>query len=122
MQSKLLAVLIVACGIIIAPSALAFNYGFLKNSVMSKMTKEDVKIGTQATVLALNSGSNGDWSNPQTGASGSIEILKTLDMGGYKDCRRTRLGVEAGGLSGSGIYTLCKNASGAWKFYSPSNK
>ncbi len=103
----------------IASPALAFNYGFLRQSVLEKLTKEDVEIGTRATREALDNGEDGEWSNPATGASGTIRILGTVDVGTQTGCRRVRLEVTAGRRSGGGNYTLCKTPSGAWNFYSP---
>ena len=103
-----------------APAALAFNYGFLRQSVLEKLTKDDVDIGSRATKEALDSGEDREWSNPATGASGTIRILGTVDVDSHKGCRRARLDVTAGGRSGGGNYTLCKTQSGAWNFYTPS--
>lgn len=120
MRYKVLPVFIVACAIT-APSAYAFNYGFLRTSVLQRLTPEDVEIGSKATRTALDSGENGGWKNPATGASGTIEILDTVDVGNRKGCRRTRLAVTAGNRSGSGTYTLCKTRSGAWNFHTPAS-
>lgn len=104
----------------LAPAAQAFNYRFLQSSVLERLTPGDIDIGTRATGEALNSGQDGEWTNPATGASGTIRILETVDVGGHKGCRRTRLDVTAGGRSGGGTYTLCKSRRGTWKFYTPS--
>jgi surface antigen len=102
-----------------AAPAQAFNYRFLQTSVLERLTPEDVDIGTRATGAALESGQDGEWSNPATGASGTIRILGTVDVGGRKGCRRARLDVSAGGRSGGGTYTLCRTPKGAWNFYTP---
>ena len=103
----------------VAPAAQAFNYRFLQSTVLERLTPEDIDIGTRATGTALDSGQDGEWTNPATGASGTIRVLETVDVGGHKGCRRTRLDVTAGGRSGGGNYTLCKSSRGTWKFYTP---
>lgn len=102
-----------------APAAQAFNYRFLQSSVLERLTPEDIDIGTRATGVALDSGEDGEWTNPATGASGTIRILETVNVGRHEGCRRVRLDVTAGGRSGGGNYTLCKSSRGKWKFYTP---
>lgn len=99
--------------------ASAFNFRFLRDTVLQQLTPEDIQIGSRATRVALDSGKNGEWSNPGTGASGTIRILATVDVDDRRGCRRTRLSVTAGGQTGSGTYILCKVSSGEWNFYTP---
>lgn len=106
-------------GLALVPAAHAFNYRFLRTSVLEKLTSQDVEIGTKATHEALESGTGTEWTNPATGASGVVKILETVDVDGRTGCRRTFLSVSAGGRSGSGNYTLCRTSSGAWNFYTP---
>jgi len=122
MSSHRLAALLLIGAIGVSPSALAFNYSFLQQSVLEKLTSEDIEIGSRATGVALDSGQSGHWSNPKTGATGVITILGTLDVDDHKGCRRAKLSVAAGGRSGSGTYVLCKAPSGRWKFYSTSQR
>jgi hypothetical protein len=119
MRLRFLSIAFLACGLLAAPRADAFNFRFLRDSVLGALTPEDVDIGTRATRVALDSGENGEWSNPATGASGFIRILGTVDVDERRGCRRTRMGVTAGGRSGSGTYILCQVPSGAWNFYTP---
>ncbi len=106
-------------GIALVPVAHAFNYRFLRTSVLEKLTAQDIEIGTKATYEALESGKGTDWINPGTGAKGTVRIVETLDVDDHKGCRRTFLSVSAGGRDGSGTYTLCRTAAGAWNFYAP---
>ena len=115
MNLKTMPAIVALCAL--ALPAHAFNYGFLSQTVLAKLTREDIRIGTEATVRALNEGVGGNWSNPATGASGEIKILKTLDVDGYAGCRQTRLDVAAGGTKGGGTYVLCKRNTGKWAFY-----
>jgi surface antigen len=119
MNTRRLVTLTAIALLAVAPAAQAFNYRFLQSSVLERLTPEDIDIGTRATGTALNSGQDGEWTNPATGASGTIRVLETVDVGGHKGCRRVRLDVTAGGRSGGGNYTLCKSSRGTWKFYTP---
>jgi surface antigen len=102
-----------------ATPAQAFNYRFLQQSVLERLTAADIEIGSRTTREALDSGEDREWANPGTGARGTIRILGTVDVGSGKDCRRTRLDVTAGGRSGGGTYTLCRTPRGTWNFYTP---
>ncbi|HEY0747082.1 MAG TPA: hypothetical protein VGD63_10305 [Steroidobacteraceae bacterium] len=121
MQGKKTArVLVFGLATIAAWTAHAAGYGFLAHTVVAKLTPQDVKIGTAAAVAALDAGQNGNWTNPATRASGTITIVKTLDIGGHKGCRQTRLDIESGGMKDHGTYILCRRSSGSWAFYSVS--
>jgi len=119
MRSKALPLLLLACAVLAPTVAGAFNFRFLRTSVLQQLTPEDIQIGSRATRVALDSGENGEWSNPATGASGTIRILATVDVDDRRGCRRTRLAVSAGGQTGSGTHILCKVRSGEWNFYTP---
>jgi surface antigen len=111
---------LLAVTLMAAPSAAqAFNYRFLRSSVLKQLTPADIEIGTRATREALDSGTDGEWTNPATGATGTIRILGTVDVGGHQGCRRTRLDVTARGRTGGGEFTLCRTPSGTWNFHNP---
>ena len=119
MPAKITAVLALACGIALSPAASAFNFGFLRDSVLERLTPEDIEIGTRTTRVALDGASDAEWNNPATGASGFIRVLETIDVDDQKGCRRVRMGVTAGDRHGSGTYLLCRSSKGAWLFYTP---
>lgn len=119
MNIRLLTTLAALGLLVFAPQVQAFNYRFLQSSVLDRLTPADIEIGTRATGEALESGEDGEWSNPATGARGTVRILGTVDVSGHKGCRRVRLDVTAGGRSGGGNYTLCRTPKGAWNFYTP---
>jgi surface antigen len=118
-RHRSLAALLAVCLVAAAPAALAFNYRFLRTSVLKQLTPEDIEIGTRVTREALDSGTDGEWTNPATGATGTIRILGTVDLAGHQGCRRTRLDVTARGRSGGGEFTLCRTPSGTWNFHNP---
>ena len=119
MRSKAFPLLLLACAVLVPAIADAFNFRFLRDTVLQRLTPEDIQIGSRATRVALDSGEDGEWSNPATGASGTIRILSTVDVDDRRGCRRTRLSVSAGGQTGSGTYILCRVRSGEWNFYTP---
>ena len=119
MRPNALPLLLLACAALAPAVASAFNFRFLRDTVLQQLTPEDIETGTRATGVALDSGESGEWSNPVTGASGTIQILATVDVDDRKGCRRTRLDVTAGGRTGGGTYLLCRVASGKWNFYTP---
>jgi surface antigen len=118
-RTRSLALLMGACLLAAAPGAQALNSGFLRTSVLEKLTAADVEIGSRAAREALDSGGGREWTNPATGARGTIRILGTVDVPNHTGCRRTRLDVAAGGRSGGGNCSLCKTPSGAWNFHTP---
>ena len=119
MKPKAFPLLLLACGVLAPVIAGAFNFRFLRDTVLQQLTPEDIQIGSRATRVALDSGESGEWSNPATGASGTIRVLATVDVDDRRGCRRTRLSVTAGGQTGSGTYILCRVRSGEWNFYTP---
>ena len=119
MRHRSLVALLAVVLLTATPAALAFNYRFLRTSVFNQLTPADIEIGTRATREALESGTDGEWTNPATGAQGTIRILGTVDIPGHQGCRRTRLDVTAGGRTGGGQFTLCRTPSGAWNFHNP---
>lgn len=48
------------------------------------MQNQDVVRAQQVTQTALNTGRNQTWNNPQTGASGRVDILNTYNYGGQQ--------------------------------------
>lgn len=101
-------------------TAFADNVSFLNRTVLSKLTPEDYKIATDASVAALDAGADREWTNAKTGATGKTSIIETLDVNGHQGCRRAEITVTRGTESNHGRYVLCKRDSGKWAFYSVS--
>ena len=99
----------------------AGNLNFLKNGPVSKFTDGDWKIMQETTRSALDDAPDGEavgWSNPESGASGTIRPMDSYDMDGMR-CRRTELFNSAKGLSGNSQFDYCRQADGAWKIATP---
>ena len=72
--------------------------------------------GTMSEVLDNGAdGAEDSWENPDSGASGAIQVLNTYEENGLQ-CRRARFSNSAGGFEGISYFNLCKVADGSWKF------
>lgn len=91
---------------------------WLKNAPVTRMTKQDFDIANPVVYRALDEGKEGqvyDWSNPGTGASGSIKLMSGPFSRNDMMCRRAQFTVSAGGSSNVNTWMLCKLPEG-WKF------
>lgn len=96
--------------------AFAQNSLFLANGPLGHITKTDKTIALAAIRTALDSGSDGHtytWSNPATGASGTVTPGKTYKKNSMA-CRRAEFTTYAGGERGGSTWNLCKTNAG-WK-------
>lgn len=101
---------------LVAPAALAQNYGFLRDSPASRMTQADVNTMVKNFHEALTRNADGHtsaWFNPASGSSGTATPLSTTTEKGLT-CRRMEVFNSAGGLSNRAEYRACKTAGG-WK-------
>jgi surface antigen len=99
-----------------AGGAAAQNLGFLQDSPISRMNREDTALMTRNYQQALDSlpdGHTNAWTNPKTGASGTATPLKTSKEKGMT-CRLTEITNHAGGMSGRSEWNFCKTPAG-WK-------
>ena len=99
-----------------APEVLAFNELFLGRGPLSHLKKGDVAIARTEIRNALETGADGyvhTWSNPETGASGTVRPTSTVTKNGMR-CRVTDFTTYAGGERGASTWTICKTKDG-WK-------
>ena len=78
----------------------------------------DKQILSDTFNAALDDGEDGEtieWSNPDTGHTGTIEVLDTHEDYGTT-CRTIRTFTKAGGREGGGIYRLCLADDDTWQF------
>ena len=100
-----------------APAIGAGQFGWLENSPVSNFTDDDWALLRQTARDMLDNGedaSKAEWSNPSTGAEGTVEVLNTYEEDG-RTCRRTKFYNSAGGVTGTGLYRLCRIEDGTWK-------
>ncbi len=99
------------------PALSAGQFGWLENSPVSHFTDDDwarLRETARNTLNNAEDGTKAEWSNPSTGAEGSVQVLNTYEEDG-RTCRRTKFYNSAGGLTGGGVYPLCQVEGGSWK-------
>lgn len=102
----------------VAGMALAQPYQLLGGAPLSRMTEKDIALYGEALRKALDEGKNGqayDWSNPETGASGTIQPKRDFVRGDSK-CRDVFTETRAKGRRERGTWPFCREADGSWKF------
>lgn len=103
--------------VLISTATLAQNTMFLRNSPIAHLNTEDREILRQTIdeALAAPDGTVLEWSNPNTGSNGRVKVLDTHEEQGLT-CRNLRARNEAHGRRADGIYRLCQDEDGAWRF------
>ena len=97
----------------------AVNELFLARGPLGHLKKGDIAIARAAIRDALETGADGyvhTWSNPETGASGTVRPTSTGTKNGLR-CRVAEFTTYAGGERGASTWTLCKTKDG-WKIAS----
>ena len=98
-------------------SALSGNWGWLKNTPVEAFTDSDWVMLKETAKKALDSGKDGEtilWVNHDTGHSGSITPLNTVDRNALP-YRNTKFFNSADGRTCSSKTLLCKQQDGKWK-------
>ena len=101
-----------------AAPAFSQNIGFLHKGPVAYLDDVDKQILSDTFNAALDDGQDGEtieWSNPDTGHTGTIEVLDTHEDYGTT-CRTIRTFTKAGGREGGGIYRLCLADDDTWQF------
>ena len=102
-----------------ALSAFAQNTMFLRDSPIAHLDEADRTILRQTIEQALESedGTVIDWANPDSGSFGRVKVLDTETVGPDElTCRNIRARNESHGRKADGIYRLCEDEDGNWKF------
>lgn len=106
-----------AAAIFASATATAQGYRWLDTSPVRFFTDEDWEMLRATAREALDNGADGtevSWKNADTDVSGTIMVMNTYEENGLR-CRKTKFLNHARGLTGGGIYRLCKVADGKWK-------
>lgn len=103
------------------PSAFGQALGFMEYSPIAYYTEEDNRLADEAGLDALDNYADNtarEWSNPRTGASGSITPLETYENEAGHTCRRARAVDRTASppLQARFVFTLCKDPARGWKF------
>ena len=110
-------VFVVGLGLVLSLPISAVEWNFLRYSPTNHFTEQDWELLQQAGREALANGADGDirgWSNPDTGAYGTIQPLDTTEREGMT-CRRAVVYNNARGASGTSRFTFCKQEDGSWR-------
>lgn len=110
-------VLLFGAGLLVSLPGAAMSWGFLKHTPVSHFTEKDWELMREAGREALANAPDGEtvgWSNPDTGAFGTIQPLKSYKARGTT-CRRTEVYNNAGNASGTSRFDLCQQEDGSWQ-------
>ena len=114
----LLSILITSIfGTLSASAANSPAWGWITQSAMGQFTEADIellKIAGREALENLPDQSEVDWSNPDTGHSGSITVSNTRQIDNMT-CRNTLLKNNAKTIQGTMRHLLCKHTDGTWQ-------
>ena len=110
-------ILIAVATALVAGVASAMNLGFLGNSTLQRMTKADLRLLSNAidAALAAEEGSEQSWTNPDTGAKGTVTVRKAVERAG-RPYRGLQVRTTAQAITSQGIYEICRLPDGSWTF------
>ena len=117
--SKFIAALL-AVAVTFGASPVAANWLAFAGGPLERMKADDLRIAGAAIQRALVVGDAGErvvWSNPQTGAHGTVIVLSARPHPG-RPCRRLAIAAHARGVEEKGVWTLCR-AGNAWTLGPP---
>jgi len=101
---------------LLASGAGAFPLMFLGNSVLQWLTRADAQMLSDALDAALTAeqeGAEQAWSNPASGARGTVTFRRAFVRGGLP-CRSVQIQITAQAITNSGVYDFCRQADGNW--------
>jgi surface antigen len=102
-------------------TAYSNNLDFLNSTTAAHLTDEDRRLQLQAASAVLEAEApkgKQQWSNPQTGSSGSIESLGNYRAEDGLHCRKITISTHAAGRDNRSTFPVCKGADGSWFFAS----
>jgi hypothetical protein len=100
----------------------AANMAFMADQAMSRFTEQDALFFNEAAgdVLKGKTGVEIKWSNPGTGAFGTL--IAYPDPEKNPDCRVIHMVNVAENVKSAGYYRFCKQADGSWPPVMPPRK
>ena len=99
--------------------AVAQNTMFMRESPIAHLNDEDKRLLRETIEEVLDSpdGTVLDWANEATGSFGRVKVLDTTeDAEAELECRNIRARNESRGRKADGIYRLCREDGGDWRF------
>lgn len=95
--------------------------GALGRSLGGSLDRADMSYYNQASQRALETGQPGQplpWSNPQSGASGSVTPQNYYQNSAGQYCREYSQQITVGGRTENGFGTACRQPDGSWQIVS----
>ena len=94
---------------------------FMEYSPITHYTEQDHRLADEAALDALDNHADGEtkkWSNPDTGASGAITVVRTYKNEAGLRCRRAKAvdRTRTPPLRGEFTFDLCKDPERGWQF------
>lgn len=90
---------------------------FLKDSPLAHFKGDDYELMKENALAVLDSPDSQakkQWSNPQTGSSGSAEVRSQFTATDGALCKRVRIINRAGGFVSAATYAVCKYEERGW--------
>jgi surface antigen len=116
--------LAVLLAITVLPAAAAGWGAVLSRGPVVDFNDEDMRLFLEAIRTTL--GADGEpqpveWSNPASGAGGTLRVVGRPQVAGFKECRRVQATVHSRRQTGKpATWTACKDPAGQWKLVSAS--
>lgn len=104
--------------LLVLPLAQGANFRWLDSSPARHFSDRDWQLLGDTVDLALNTGRDGqrfEWSNPDTGSSGTLEPAPATGRYAGGGCRRLKMENHAGNESSRSSHTFCRQEDGSWK-------
>lgn len=114
-------ILVLGVGLLVSLPGAAMNWGFLRHAPVSHFSDKDWELMRSAGREALANAPDGEtvgWHNPDSGAFGTVQPLKSYTLQGTQ-CRRAELYNNAGGTSATSRFDFCQQDDGSWQVASP---
>lgn len=108
-------------GQVIAAAAGALGGALIGSHIGKGLDERDQLAMQKATAIALkntNSNTTVNWTNSDTGNTGSVTPTRTFQMVDGSFCREYTSMVEVGGESQTAYGTACRQPDGTWKIIS----
>lgn len=108
-------------GQVIAAAAGALGGALIGSHLGKGLDERDRLAMQQATTFALESSNSNptvNWSNSDTGNTGSVTPTRTFQMADGSYCREYTSMVEVGGESQTAYGSACRQPDGSWKIVS----
>ena len=110
-----------ALALVLLPAGALAQKNVLANAPLAGMTEVDLTIARSAIRASLEESADGDvrkWTNPGSGASGTVKPTRSFERDGRK-CRSLDVTFKADGKTGESGWIVCK-VGDDWKIVSGS--